>query len=251
MVTKVFSILGFIIGLVAILVVYGIIKRTKDAIRDGFVFVLMGIGTFVVFEATKVIEIFLIIPQTSAADVFAVVFVVFIVAGMWKLKTLIMGLSDFGQAFVITSKEKYEDKLVSIVKDIKGVCYVTLEEPYKKIVDFLDLNGIDTSAMQFIDASGVQCTAENCIEVKNNPEDIKNTLERVLKEQNLNCVIMDNVSALKNIETFEIPLFVQDAASLIKANEAQGFFIGKMENLGKQTINDITMLVDKVIGEEK
>lgn len=248
---RVFSILGFIVGLVAVIVLFGIIKRTKDAVRYGFIFILVGMVAFVVLEAFKVFEVFLIIPQTIAVDVFAVVFVVFLLAGMWKLKTLIRGLSDFGQAFVITSKDKYEDKLVSLVKDIRGVCYVTLEEPYKKIVDMLDLYSIDTSSMQFIDASGVQSGAENCIEVKNNPEDIKNTLERVLKEKNLSCVILDNISALKNIETFEIPLFVQDAASLIKANEAQGFFIGKMENLGKQTINDITMLVDKVIGEEK
>jgi len=247
--TQVFSIVGFIVGLVAVIILFGIIKRTKGAVRDGFIFVFVGIGAFVVFEAVKVLEVFLVLPQTIAADMFAVAFVVFLVIGMWKLKTLIRGLSDFGQAFVITSKDKYEDKLVSLVKDVRGICYVTLEEPYKNIINMLDLYRVDTSTMQFIDATGAKCEAENCIEVKNNPEDIKNTLERVLKEKNLSCVVVDNISAIKNIETFEIPLFVQNTASLIKANEAQGFFIGKMEKLGKQTINDITMLVDKVIGE--
>lgn len=188
--TRVFSIIGFIVGLVAVIVLFGIIKRTKDLVKQGFIFVLIGMVAFIVLEAFKVFEVFLIMPQTIAADVLAVVFVVFLVAGMWKLKTLIRGLSDFGQAFVITSNDKYEDKLVSLVKDIRGICYVTLKEPYKKIVDMLDLYSIDTSSMQFIDASGVQCEADNCIEVKNNPEVIKNTLERVLKEKNLTRTLL-------------------------------------------------------------
>ncbi len=247
--TRVFSIIGFIVGLVAVIVLFGIIKRTKGLVKHGFIFVLIGMVAFVVLEAFKVFEVFLIIPRTIAADVLAVVFVVFLVAGMWKLKTLIRGLSDFGQAFVITSKDKYEDKLVSLVKDIRGICYVTLEEPYKKIVDMLDLYSIDTYSMQFIDGSGVQCAADNCIEVKNNPDAIKSTLDRVLKEKNISCVIVDDVTAVKKIESFELPIFIQDTSSLIKANEAQGFFMGKIENLSKQTINDITMIVDKVIGE--
>ena len=67
LVTQVFSIVGFIIGLVAIIVISGIIKRTKGAIRDGFLFILVSIVAFVLLEALKVFEIFLIIPQTIAA----------------------------------------------------------------------------------------------------------------------------------------------------------------------------------------
>jgi hypothetical protein len=162
---------------------------------------------------------------------------------------LIRGLSDFGQAFVITSADKHEDKLISIIKDVKDICYVALKEPYKKTVQILDMYNIDTSSMQFIDASGKNVDADNCISVKNNPDDIKSALDRVLKEKNIGCVIVDDVTAVKKIENFELPIFIQDASSLIKANEAQGFFMGNIENLSKQTINDITMIVDKVIGE--
>ena len=83
-----FSIIGFIVGLIAVTVLFGIIKRTKDAIRHGFIFVLVGMVAFILLEAFKVFEVFLIIPQTIVADVFAVVFVLFLVVGMWKLKTL-------------------------------------------------------------------------------------------------------------------------------------------------------------------
>lgn len=246
-----FNIFGFIIGLVAIVIVFGIVKRTKNEVRYGFSYVLFGVVAFVLFEAFKIFEVFQIIDQTIVTNVFGVFFILFLVGGMWKLRTLIRGLSDFGQAFVLASREKYEDKLVSIVKGVRGVCYVTLEKPYQNIVDFLDLYNINTSAMHFIDASGVKCDAENCITIKNDPDEIKNTLDKVLKEKDLSCVIIDNVTAVKKIKKFELPKFVQDTAALIKANAAQGFFIGKIEKLGKETINDIIMLVDKVIGEDE
>ena len=111
--------------------------------------------------------------------------------------------------------------------------------------------GINPSGFQFLDASGGDCNAKNCVVVKNNPSDIKSSLERILKEKTIKCVIVDNVSAIKNIEKFEMPLFIQDTASLIKSNGAQGFFIGKIEYLDKQTINDISMLMDRVLGDVK
>lgn len=155
-----FNILGFIIGLIAVVILFGIVKRTKDEVRYGFLFVLLGMFAFVLLEAFKIFEAFQIIRQAMLAEIFGIVFVVLLVIGMWKLRTLIRGLSDFGQAFVITSEDKHEDKLVSIVKDVRDVCYVTLKEPYKKIVDILDLYSIDTSSMQFIDASGVQWASQ-------------------------------------------------------------------------------------------
>ena len=183
-------------------------------------------------------------------DVFSVVFVLLILIGMWQLRSLIRGLSDFGQAFILTSDDRYEDKLVSLMKGSKNVCYVTLNRPYDKVVDLLNIYNIDSSKVQFIDASGVKCDADNCIEISNTPDDIKVALDRILKEKDLGCVIIDDIAGLKNIEKFELPKFVQDTSSLIKSNEVQGLFIGKLENLDKEIINDITMLVDKVIGDE-
>lgn len=245
-----FSIFGFFISLIVVVILFGIVKRTKDEVRHGFIYVLLGIIAFLLFEMFKIFEEFdIVIGHTLVTNVFGVFFVLFLLGGLWKLRSLIRGLSDFGQAFVLTSKDKYEDKLASLVKDVKGVCYITLEEPYKKVTDFLGLYNIDTSNIQFLDASGVKCDADNCIKIKNDPNKIKSSLDRVLKEKDLGLVVLDNIGAVKKIKKFELPKFVQDTASLIKANEAQGFFIGKMEDLGKETINDITMLVDKVIGE--
>jgi hypothetical protein len=243
------NILGFIVGLIATVVLFGIVSRTKDDVRYGFLLTLLGMFAFVLFEAIRILEDFQIVNQAIIAEIFIIVFIALLVIGMWKLRTLIRGLSDFGQAFVIASSDKYDSKLMSIVKDVRNVCYVTLKEPYKKIVDVFDLYGIDTSSIQFIDASGEKCDADNCIEINNNPDDIKSTLDRVLKEKNIRSVIVDDVTALKKIESFQLPLFIQDTSSLIKANEAQGFFMCKIENLSTQTINDITMIVDKVIGE--
>lgn len=245
------SIIGFCFGLFSIGIVYAIIKRTKSAIRQGFGFFLISMIAFVLFETFRISELFLILPQTLAPELFIIIFIFFLVIGLYKLKTLIKNLSDFGQAFLITSKDKYENSLADLVKNIRDICYVTLEEPYEKIVDVFDMYGINPSGFQFLDASGGDCNAKNCVVVKNNPSDIKSSLERILKEKTIKCVIVDNVSAIKNIEKFEMPLFIQDTASLIKSNGAQGFFIGKIEYLDKQTINDISMLMDRVLGDVK
>jgi hypothetical protein len=244
-------IFSFIVSLVGLLIVYGIVKRTKDKMRYGLIYVLLGIAVFVLLKAFEIFEVFQIVGQTIITDLLEILFIFLLVAGMWKLRTLIKGLSDYGQAFVLTSKEKYEDNLVSIVKNVRGVCYVTTEQPYKKIVDLFSLYGIDTSTMQFIDATGGEGDAENVITIKNTPDDIKTTLDKVLKEKNINVVVIDNVSAVKLTKKFELPRFVQDMTLLIKANRSQGFFIGKTEDLGVQTMNDIAMFVDKVTGDVK
>ena len=246
-----FSIVGFFIGLIALVVSFGIVNRTKGEVRTGFIFVFFSMVAFIAFGFLRVFESYQIISRTIATDIFFVIFVLLLVGGMWKLRTLIRGLSDFGQAFVLTSKDKYDNKRVSLVKDVKGVCYVTLKEPYKKVVDFFDLYNIDASKIRFIDASGEKRDVENCISIRNDPDEIKNTIDRVLKERDIGVVVIDNLSGVKDIEKFELPKFVQDTASLIKSNGAQGFFIGELENLDKETINDITMLLDKVIGDDE
>lgn len=241
---------SFLIGLVAIIVLFGIVSRTKDEVSRGFTFLLLALITFVIFELLQILEIYQIINQTIITEIIGIVFVILILLGMWQLRSLIRGLSDFGQAFVLTSNKGYEDKLISLMKSGKNVCFVTLNNSYEKVTDMLKLYNIDSSKVQIIDASGVKCDADNCVGISNNPDEIKVTLDRMLKEKDLNCVIIDDIAGLKNIEKFEIPKFVQDTSSLIKSNEVQGLFLGKIENLEKETINDITMLVDKVIGDE-
>lgn len=247
-----FGLFGFIFGLISIIFLFGIIKRTKDDIRHGFILLFAAIVSFVVFEIFTILSSYQILSDMPViTNVFMLVFIFFITAGMFKLKTLIRELSDFGQAFIVTSEKSHEDKLASIVKDVKDVCFITLKNPYKEVVKTLAFHNIDTASMQFIDASGTKSDAENCTSIKNNPEDIKKALDRILKEKGSRCVVVDEISELKGIKDFEIPLFIQDASSLIKTNESQGFFVGKIEKLGKGTINDISLIVDKTVGDDK
>lgn len=251
LVNGLFHIVSFFIGLAAIVVLFGIVSRTKDEVSRGFLFILFALIAFVFIEFLQIFEIYQIINQSILVDILGVAFVLLILIGMWQLRSLIRGLSDFGQAFVLTSNKGYEDKLVSLVKNAKNVCYVTLDKPYEEVTNMLKINNIDSSKVQFIDASGVKCDADNCIGISNNPDEIKVAIDRILKEKDLSCVIIDDIAGLKNIEKFELPKFVQDTSSLIKSNKVQGLFIGRMENLEKETINDITMLVDKVTGDVK
>ena len=117
------SIIGFCFGLFTIGIIFAILKRTKSAIQQGFSFLFISMIAFVILETFKIFELFLILPQTIVPELFTVIFIFFLVIGLYKLKTLIKNLSDFGQAFLITSKDKYESKLVDLVKNIRGICY--------------------------------------------------------------------------------------------------------------------------------
>ncbi len=242
------NIVGFILGLFSLFLVFGIVKRTKDKIRSGFILLILGFLVFVVFEILKILEIFQ--GQTFFSETFLLGFILLVILGLYKLKSLIMNISDYGQVFLITSKNQYEDKISSIVKDSSGVCYLSLKKSCSSVADFLKKYNVNISNIKFIDGTSSDVKFdENCISVKNNPKEIKNTLDRVLRENNINCVIVDDISSVKNIEKFELPLFVQDTSALIRSNEAQGFFVGKIEDIDKKMINDISMLVDKVLGE--
>ena len=253
--TGIISLVVLIVGLASIIILFGLVARTKAGMKQGFSFLVLGMATFVILEAINVLKTFQIISSHAVPsimiDIFSVTSILLFFTGFWKLKTLIMNISDFGQVLVITSKANYEDTITSLVKRIGKVCYVTLDKPSKKIVDILDTYLVSRSSVEFIDASEFPCNVENCFSIKNTPDDIKIALERVLKEKNPSCIVVDDISALKNIEKFEVPKFVQDVSLLVKANGSRGFFIGINENISKETINDITMFVDKVMGDNR
>ena len=242
------NLVGFILGLFSLFLIFGIVKRTKDKIRSGFILLILGFLVFVIFEILKILEIYQ--GQIFFSEAFLIGFILLVILGLYHLKSLIMNISDYGQVFLITSEDKYKDKISSIVKDSSGVCYLSLKKPCNYVADFLRKYNVDVSNIKFIDGTSSDVKFdENCISTNNNPTDIKNTLDRVLKENNINCVIVDDVTSVKNIERFELPLFIQDTSALIRSNEAQGYFVGKIDNIDKRMINDVSMLVDKVIGE--
>lgn len=237
----------FIIGLVTIVVLYSVIRRTVEKVKFGFILILLSIIFLILSVMVELLNIFSNIDQLLFVNFTKTIFIILLILGIWQLRAVIVGLSDFGQVFLLSSQKTYSKELLSMCKGTKNICYVTLEEPYTKIMNLLKSNDLNTSNIYFLDGSGGKCDDEKCIEIKNNPNEIKNVLDRKLKEESFNCVIIDNINALKDIKPFEIPQFVQDVASVIKANEAQGFFIGKKDLINKETINDITMLVDKVM----
>ena len=43
-----FNIVGFLIGLVALVVLFGIVSRTKDEVKRGFIFILLALVSFII-----------------------------------------------------------------------------------------------------------------------------------------------------------------------------------------------------------
>ena len=58
-----FNISAFLIGLVALVVLFGIVSRTKDEVKRGFIFVLLALVSFVIFEFLQIFEIYQILDS--------------------------------------------------------------------------------------------------------------------------------------------------------------------------------------------
>ena len=72
--TGLLSILAFIFGLLAIVVLFGIINRTKETVRLGFIFIFFAMVSFVIFGLIKIFENYQIIAKTLMADFALIVF---------------------------------------------------------------------------------------------------------------------------------------------------------------------------------
>ena len=57
MVTGIISLAVLIVGIASIIILFGLVARTKAGMKQGFSFILLGMIMFVILEAIKVLKI--------------------------------------------------------------------------------------------------------------------------------------------------------------------------------------------------
>ena len=91
--TGIISLVVLIVGIASIIILFGLVARTKAGMKQVFSFILLGMTTFVILEAIKVLKTFQIISSQAVPsiiiDIFSVASILLFFAGFWKLKTLI------------------------------------------------------------------------------------------------------------------------------------------------------------------
>jgi hypothetical protein len=178
-----------IISLLTIIVLYSIILRTKDEIKQGFILLIFSLLIFFIINIIGLLEYFRIVEFISFSpiiiDFFYVLFILLFFIGVYKLRIIIKGISDYGQVLVLTSQKNLDDTIVKLIKNKKNICYITLERSIKDLFEFLDTYFINKSSFIFIDGTKNQGSFNRCINIENKPELIKTNLEKILKEKKL------------------------------------------------------------------
>jgi hypothetical protein len=132
------------------------------------------------------------------------------------------------------------------VKAASKTCYVLFKEQPKEIIDQL-LKNTDANMIYFINTTNAKYdNIENLVNIDNNPATLKNTLDRLLKENQIDTVILDDFVDVQKIQDFELPLFVQNISDIIKTSEARGYFIVNEDKIDNNLAKDISLIVDKI-----
>ena len=116
----------------------------------------------------------------------------------------------------------------------------------RNLIDQL-LKNTDANMIYFINTTNAKYdNIKNLVNIDNNPATLKNTLDRLLKENQIDTVILDDFVDVQKVQDFELPLFVQNISDIIKTSEARGYFIANEDKIDNNLAKDISLIVDKI-----
>ena len=237
--------LFFFVGLLFVPVLYNLYRRTQDEMKTNFLLMFVAGIFFTVFGFVGSMNFLRVFSFSLLEDVFLACFVATLFVSLWRMQLFVQHIADSGQSLILVSQKEHASKLASLSSDGGKVCVVSTKWPSEELFKKFDMFHVNPKNIVVLDASGSthQRNGE-CIDVGNSPDTLRNSLNRLLKEKSFNRVIVDDISSIGGVKDFEMPLVVQQLSEVIKANDAQGVFIGEVERLNHEIISDIAMIVD-------
>lgn len=239
------KLLFFFIGLLFIPVLYNLYRRTQEDIKLNFLLMLIAGVLFAGFGFVSSMTFLRVFSVPLLEEAFLAAFVIVLFVSLWRMQLFVQHIADSGQSLVLVSENDHEQKLASLSGNGEKVCVVSTKWPSKELYAKLASFHVNAKNVVVLDASSVSCQGDGiCKSVGNSPDDLKSALDRMLKEKSFSRVIVDDISSISGVRDFEMPLVVQQLSEVIKANDAQGLFIGERERLDEKIISDIAMIVD-------
>jgi len=166
-------------------------------------------------------------------------------------------MKDKQIVLVVFPKSKYITLLPEVIKatdaSSKMICYVSLNKPYKSIIDTLNKNKLNPAKYFFIDVltSTVEtpAPAKNC-EFVQSPSaltDISLAFTKAVHEKGCDNVLFDTISTLTIYQdTGEIIKFTQNLMTKARVNNVKSVYIALKED-SAELVKDLTMFVDGVV----
>lgn len=164
---------------------------------------------------------------------------------------------------ILANENEYAGQLCELLKSLGSsesnkICYICASRPYKDVLEDLRKNGVDSSAISFIDLLsshyGFPEPRKNCIFVgaPNDLNSIRDAIE-TLAERGCNIILLDTISTLLEYEArFPILSFTHSVAATGNSGQIKKVFLALKDNSVPQEdnnalIDDLQMFADKII----
>ncbi|MCK5023009.1 MAG: hypothetical protein KAS04_02455 [Candidatus Aenigmarchaeota archaeon] len=159
---------------------------------------------------------------------------------------------------VLVPNTKYSEKIIEISKMMsnvsKRICYVSLNRPYKTLVNDFAKKKINIDEFFFIDAvtKGVKDEeSTDQVVYVSSPKaltELNITMKKVLKVGKIESTIFDSLSTLLVYEgSANVVRFSHSIVSLFRTLGTKGVLVALKEDVKSEVVKDLNMFVDEVV----
>jgi len=234
---------SFILSLLTAYYLYGIIKRTTHTLKQGIILLLISL---LIFCFTMALEVFyrfqvLRLPVVIAAGY--ILFIVFFLFAIYRLREIIKDLADYGQILLLVSEETHIQKIQHLLQEAETTCYMYLgvSKPSDRLITM-----VNEKAFCVITTNAVFKTSVTTLLSSIDVKELQTVLSRLLSEHRFTSVIIDDIANIPNIQPHELPYIIQEIRSILKQHGVRGYFLIDKQQLDYSIIEDISLIVDRV-----
>lgn len=240
----IFYTLSFLFSLIGLFYLYQLMKRTNKDLYYGHLLMFLAMISFSLFALINGLSSFQIISLRIIPSALVLVFTILMFGSLYLLINIIKDMADFGQTMMLTDNTNYQKNMIQLLKSTGKTLYVYLskKKPDAGVVEQLEQNNslvITTVNAGFESANKIHLEKED-------KDTLQDTIYRLLREKRFNTVVIDTITAMVQVESFELPMVIQNYSEIIKQQGAAGYFIAEKDRIDGGTVEDISMILDKI-----
>lgn len=159
---------------------------------------------------------------------------------------------------LIIPDNDYLNNMIKLTKDISQtsnrICYVTLNRPYRSLMELFSNSNIDVKKFYFIDAitktAEIADSNQNCdfVSSPNALTELSLSISNVLEKEKFDYMIFDSLSTLLVYESETvITKFVHFLIAKVRVIGCSALFTCLQQDINSVLIRDINMFADKVL----
>ena len=218
---------SFLLCLLSLVFVYQLVRRTKEGLRQGYVMIFLAMTAVTIYLGLNVLNSFQVYMVRIIPSIILLIAIGVLLIGIYRILSIIKDMVDYGQTLLLTTSSNYQKNMSQLLKQTGKTCYVYLSTTNPDPQVMQSLKQHDAVVITSKDAMFDQF---NTIHIDNEDQKtIKDTLNRILREQRFHSVIFDNITAMSDVKSFELPMTIQDFAETIDLTSSK-FLVSKFDS---------------------